>query len=141
MKTIRTLMLIAALGSTVAACGSRGGTTSQPASAASPTAFVLQEWSITAPTTQIHAGNVLVTATNRGSETHELVIVRAGLWYVDCHRGSAAASLRRLHGKWPEVAELPEFRNLRSRRGLPRHQRSHLLRPHRDTFWRNVDGY
>ena len=76
-KTIRRLLLIAAVGSTVAGCGTGGGTASPATSTASPTAFVLQEWSITAPTTQIHAGNVLVTATNRGTETHELVIVRA----------------------------------------------------------------
>jgi hypothetical protein len=81
MKTIRTLLLAAALGSAAAACGTGSGTgsgtASQATSAASPTAFVLQEWSITAPTSQIRAGNVAVTATNRGSETHELVIVRA----------------------------------------------------------------
>ncbi len=77
MKTIRMLLMAATIGSTVAACGTGGGTASQAASTASPTAFVLQEWSITAPTTQIRAGNVLVTATNRGSETHELVFVRA----------------------------------------------------------------
>jgi hypothetical protein len=81
MKTIQTLLLAAALGSAAAACGTGSGTgsgtASQATSAASPTAFVLQEWSITAPTSQIRAGNVAVTATNRGSETHELVIVRA----------------------------------------------------------------
>ena len=70
------LLLTAALGSAVAACGS-GGTGSQGTPTPSPTAFVLQQWSITAPTTQLHAGKVLVTAVNRGSETHELVIVRA----------------------------------------------------------------
>ena len=77
MKTIRTLLLAVALGSAAAACGTGGGIASQATSAASPTAFVLHEWSITAPTNQIRAGNVAVTATNRGSETHELVIVRA----------------------------------------------------------------
>ncbi len=77
MKTLRMLLLSAALGSAVAACGTGNGAGSQRRPTASPTAFVLQEWSITAPTTQLHAGNVVVTATNRGSETHELVIVRA----------------------------------------------------------------
>ncbi len=77
MKTVRILLLTAALGCTVAACGSGDGIGSPGRPTASPTAFVLQEWSITAPTTQLRAGNVVVTATNRGSETHELVIVRA----------------------------------------------------------------
>jgi uncharacterized cupredoxin-like copper-binding protein len=77
MKTFRMLLLTAALGSAVAACGTGGGTASQGTPAASPTAFILKEWSITAPTTQLRAGKMLVTATNRGSETHELVIVRA----------------------------------------------------------------
>ena len=77
MKAVRMLLLTAALGSVVAACGSGDGAGSQGRPTASPTAFVVQEWSITAPTTQLRAGKVLVTATNRGSETHELVIVRA----------------------------------------------------------------
>ena len=77
MKTVRMLLLTAALGSVVAACGSSAGTGSQGRPAASSTAFVLQEWSVAAPTTQLRAGNVVVTAINRGSETHELVIVRA----------------------------------------------------------------
>lgn len=75
MKPIRLVLVTAALASAVAACG--GGTASRATSAPSPTAFVLQEWSMTAPTTQLRAGQVVVTATNRGSETHELVIVRA----------------------------------------------------------------
>jgi len=76
MKTVRILLLTAALGCTVAACGSGDGIGSPGRPTASPTAFVLQEWSITAPTTQLRAGDVVVTATNEGSETHELVIVR-----------------------------------------------------------------
>ena len=75
MQTVRRLLLTAALGCAVAACGTGGGSQGTPA--ASPTAFVLQEWSITAPTTQLRAGKVLVTVTNRGSGTHELVVVRA----------------------------------------------------------------
>ena len=77
MKTVRMLMLAVALGSVVTACGSGDGTGSERRPTAGPTAFVLQEWSISAPTTQLRAGNVVVTATNRGRETHELVIVRA----------------------------------------------------------------
>ena len=77
MMTVRMLLLTAALGTVVAACGSSAGKGSQGRPTASPTAFVLQEWSVTAPTTQLRAGNVAVTAINRGSETHELVIVRA----------------------------------------------------------------
>jgi hypothetical protein len=77
MKTSRMLLLAVALGSVVAACGSGDGAGSQGRPTASPTAFVLQEWSITAPTTQLRSGNVAVTVTNRGAETHELVIVRA----------------------------------------------------------------
>lgn len=77
MKPAPRLLLITGLGSMLAACGTGGGTTSQPALATSPTAFVLTEWSIAAPTTPLHPGKVLVTASNRGRETHELVIVRA----------------------------------------------------------------
>lgn len=77
MKPVRTLLLTAVLGLTVAACGAGGPAASKGPASASATAFVLQEWSITAPTTQLRAGKVSVTATNTGSETHELVIVRA----------------------------------------------------------------
>lgn len=70
-------MLTAALGIAVAGCGSSAGTGSQDGPSASATAFILQEWSIIAPTTQIRAGDVVVTATNEGTDTHELVIVRA----------------------------------------------------------------
>ena len=76
MKPVPKLFLIAALGLTVAACGSSGPAASKGSASASATAFVLHEWSITAPTTQLRAGRVSVTATNTGSETHELVIVR-----------------------------------------------------------------
>ena len=77
MKTVRMLLLTAAVGSAVAARGTGGGARSHGPSAASPSAFVLREWTITAPTTQVRAGKVSVTASNRGNETHELVIVRA----------------------------------------------------------------
>ena len=58
----------------VAACGSNPTTSGSPA--ASADSFVLTEWSVTAPTNPVHAGSVEVTASNRGHETHELVIVR-----------------------------------------------------------------
>ena len=77
MKPTRTLLLTAVLGLTVAACGGGGPAASRGPASASATAFVLQQWSIAAPTTQLRAGQVSVTATNAGSETHELVIVRA----------------------------------------------------------------
>ena len=58
----------------VAACGDNSTTTGS--SAASADSFVLTEWSVNAPTNPVHAGSVEVTASNRGHETHELVIVR-----------------------------------------------------------------
>ena len=77
MRSIQMLALGTALGFALAACGSGSGTAPQGPPTPSPTAFVLQEWSIAAPITQLHAGQVKVTVTNRGGETHELVIVRA----------------------------------------------------------------
>jgi hypothetical protein len=44
--------------------------------ASGPTSFELREWAVTPPTTPLQAGAVEVTATNTGSETHELVVVR-----------------------------------------------------------------
>ncbi len=76
MNTLGRWMFTAALGIAVAGCGSSAGTGAQARPTASATAFILQEWSINAPTTQLRAGDVVVTATNEGSETHELVIVR-----------------------------------------------------------------
>jgi hypothetical protein len=72
------LAAIAALA--VVACGDNSTTTGTPS--ASADSFVLTEWSVTAPTNPVHAGSVEVTASNRGHETHELVIV---------HISSAAA--------------------------------------------------
>ena len=77
MNTLGRWMFTPALGIAVAVCGSSAGTGAQARPTASATAFILQEWSINAPTTQLRAGDVVVTATNEGSETHELVIVRA----------------------------------------------------------------
>ena len=77
MKSAPILLLAAAGGLATAACGSGRGTGSMGKPTPSPTAFVLQEWSISAPTIQLRAGTVVVTVINRGGETHELVIVRA----------------------------------------------------------------
>ena len=77
MRRSPMLALATVLGFAVTACGSGLGTAPHGPPTPSPTAFVLQEWSITAPTTQLHAGKVNVTVTNQGGETHELVIVRA----------------------------------------------------------------
>jgi hypothetical protein len=72
----RVLTLLAtplALGAGLIACGT------DPPDATSTTAdtFVLDEWSVTPPAPPITAGTVKITATNRGNETHELVIVQA----------------------------------------------------------------
>lgn len=59
------------------ACGNDSKKTDESSSAANARAFVLNEWSITPPTARLAAGEVRITATNIGSEAHELVIVRA----------------------------------------------------------------
>ena len=70
----RLLPLAAVTALVVTACGDNATTTGS--SAASADSFVLTEWSITAPTNPVRAGTVKVAASNRGHETHELVIVR-----------------------------------------------------------------
>lgn len=60
----------------LAACGSDGSGT-QSADSSAPGTFVLDEWSVAAPTTPIRAGSVRITAVNDGRETHELVVVHA----------------------------------------------------------------
>lgn len=50
------------------------GTSTVPSKA---NTFVLDEWSIVPPKEDLTAGKVAITATNKGTETHELVIVRA----------------------------------------------------------------
>ena len=67
----------AALALMLSACGSGTSSTGASAGAAHASDFVLNEWAITAPTTQLHAGKVQVTVANIGSETHELVIIKA----------------------------------------------------------------
>jgi hypothetical protein len=69
----RRLTFLAAVALAAGACGSDTTTAAKP----SADAFVLTEWSVTAPTNTIRAGNVEVTVSNQGHETHELVIVRA----------------------------------------------------------------
>lgn len=76
----RTLALAAIAALAVTACGDNS--TANGSSVASADSFVLTEWSVKAPTNPIRAGNVMVAASNRGHETHELVIV---------HISSAAA--------------------------------------------------
>ena len=85
-RTRNLLLATTALAVTLTACSSRAsgtngasGTNSGSAAAAAPeaTAFVLREWSITPPTAPLLAGKVTITATNMGSEAHELVILRA----------------------------------------------------------------
>ena len=55
--------------------GTGGGGMGSGGSSA-PTTFELREWAVTPPTAPLAAGAVDVTATNTGSETHELVVVR-----------------------------------------------------------------
>ena len=78
------LLPIAAATLVLAACGgsSNGSqaspsTTPQAADSSKTATFVLDEWSIAPPKGNLAAGKVDINATNNGSETHELVIVRA----------------------------------------------------------------
>ena len=79
----RHLLPIAAAALVLSACGgssdgSRASSTTAPAVGSSKHAtFVLDEWSIVPPQGDLAAGQVAITARNKGSETHELVIVRA----------------------------------------------------------------
>jgi hypothetical protein len=57
----------------IAACGSSAKSTP----AAGPNTFTLNEFSIAAPSSALHAGRVAITADNVGRETHEIVIVAA----------------------------------------------------------------
>lgn len=85
MRLTRTkyLLPVAAAALVLSACGSSsGGTTSSPSTTAAAAGsakatFVLDEWSVVPPKGDVAAGKVAITATNKGSETHELVIVRA----------------------------------------------------------------
>lgn len=86
MRLIRSkyLLPIAAATLVLSACGgssngsqARPSTTPQAADSSKTATFVLDEWSIVPPKGTLAAGKVAITATNNGSETHELVIVRA----------------------------------------------------------------
>ena len=75
------LILVVVLAALLAACGSDGGSTdsggTDAAGVSAPGTFVLDEWSVAAPTDPIQAGSVRITAVNQGTEAHELVVVRA----------------------------------------------------------------
>ncbi len=67
-----------AVAALLAGCGSDKPSTAGTTPASSKaTTFVLDEWSVVPPEQDLAAGKAAITATNKGSETHELVIVRA----------------------------------------------------------------
>lgn len=68
--------MVAVLALTLTGCGS-GATTTTADGPDRNGAFVLNEWGITAPNIRLHAGKVRLTVMNIGSETHEMVIVKA----------------------------------------------------------------
>ncbi len=76
-RTRPILLAGALLALVLSGCANDSNTSNQSSAPASASAFVLDEWSITSPTTRLRAGKVGIVATNNGSETHELVIVRA----------------------------------------------------------------
>lgn len=75
-RTRNLLLTVAAVGVVFSACGNNS-TTGRSSAPANANTFVLREWAITAPTAQLQAGQVQITAANDGRETHELVIIRA----------------------------------------------------------------
>jgi len=82
MSTIRnslrnSIVVAAAFTALLAGCGATRTTSRAPSASPSATNFVLSEWAITAPTSGLRSGATEIIVTNRGSETHELVIVRA----------------------------------------------------------------
>ena len=80
MRSHRRLALLAAsvaLVAIVTACGSDKPDAASPAAPSKANTFVLDEWSIVPPGKDLTAGENAITATNEGSETHELVIIRA----------------------------------------------------------------
>jgi uncharacterized cupredoxin-like copper-binding protein len=76
-RTSTILIAIGALTLVPAACATVSATATRSAGPPAKSAFVLDEWSITAPSAGLHAGKARVTVINRGRETHEPVIVRA----------------------------------------------------------------
>ena len=77
IRHIALFALTAALAVTAAACASDTPTATSSPSAAKATAFALDEWTVVPPAGTISSGQVSLTVTNNGKETHELVIVRA----------------------------------------------------------------
>lgn len=80
VRSHRRLALLAApvaLVAIVTACGSDKPDATSPAAPSKASTFVLDEWSIVPPGEALPAGENAITATNEGSETHELVIIRA----------------------------------------------------------------
>lgn len=75
-RTRSTLLAAAVLTVLLAGCGDSNDKSNADAQSNADT-FVLNEWAITPPTARLEAGKIRITATNIGSETHELVIVRA----------------------------------------------------------------
>lgn len=75
MNRFRLGVLVAALSIGSAACGEATDSTERPANSG-VNSFVLDEWSIR-PADLVN-GMVRITATNEGTESHELIIVRGG---------------------------------------------------------------
>jgi plastocyanin len=73
MNRFRLAVLVAVLSVVTAACGGAADGTDKSSSSAG-NSFVLDEWSIR-PADLVN-GKIRVTATNMGTETHELIIVR-----------------------------------------------------------------
>ena len=77
MPRIRHSLFVSGVVLALAACGSGTDTTNGGSSPVNGKTFVLNEWSVTGPTDNLHAGRMELTVSNHGRETHELVIVRA----------------------------------------------------------------
>ena len=75
-----TFALVAAVGASLAACGSA---TSSPSAASSPAAAAdgsiaveLSEWKVSPAQVSAAAGSITFTVSNEGSQTHEFVVVK-----------------------------------------------------------------
>lgn len=66
-----------AVAAVLTGCGSDKSAPTDATPTSKANTFVLDEWSVVPPKGDLTAGKVSITATNKGSETHELVIVRA----------------------------------------------------------------
>ena len=69
------VLVVVAFAIALAGCG--GGGSSANSAPLETGRFRLDEWSITADRSTLHAGGQTITATNIGTTTHELVIVAA----------------------------------------------------------------